>query len=82
MMRVLMDRLFESYTRLNAAQKLQGRVQYFVDHRQDLRLDVKNIRLQAPKPADYSTGFLEDDIEDIDGIEDMIIDGDYFSNLS
>eukprot|EP01050_Picozoa_sp_SAG11_P024729 SAG11_NODE_5351_length_1587_cov_1.038306_4_plen_46_part_00 len=29
MMRVLMDRLFESYSRLNAAKKLQSRVKYF-----------------------------------------------------
>eukprot|EP01052_Picozoa_sp_SAG31_P024735 SAG31_NODE_2124_length_6401_cov_2.039829_3_plen_879_part_00 len=51
MMKILMDRLFDSYTRLNQIKKLQGRVSYFQDYRAELRLDVRNIRLRGPKPT-------------------------------
>lgn len=69
MMRVLMDRLFDSYKRLNTIKKLQGRVTYFQNFRSELRLDVRNIRLRDPRrdesgAADFSTGFQEDDPDD------------------
>ena len=67
------------HRRLNAARKLQGRVQYFVDYREEMRLDVRNIRLLAPKPHDYQTGFQQED--DVDGIEDILIHGEYFSKM-
>merc|ERR1712146_18781 len=53
MMSVLMDRLADSYQRLNAVRRLEGRVGYFHEFRKELRLDVRNLRLNAPKPQDY-----------------------------
>jgi CRP-like cAMP-binding protein len=53
MMDVLMDRLADSYQRLNAVRRLEGRVGYFHEFRKELRLDVRNLRLNAPKPEDY-----------------------------
>ena len=59
-----MERLQDSYLRLNAIQKLKGRVSYFQDFRKELRLDVRNIRLQQPKADEYRTAFQEDDPDD------------------
>jgi hypothetical protein len=66
MMTVLMDRLADSYQRLNAVRRLEGRVGYFHEFRKELRLDVRNLRLNAPRPDDYKS-FIderEDDEED------------------
>jgi Ca2+-binding EF-hand superfamily protein/CRP-like cAMP-binding protein len=70
MMTVLMDRLGDSYQRLNAVRRLEGRVGYFHEFRKELRLDVRNLRLNAPKPEDYKTFIDERDeeVEDAVGI--------------
>ena len=59
MMDVLMDRLADSYQRINAVRRLEGRIGYFHEFRKELRLDVRNLRLNAPKPEDYRT-FIDD----------------------
>ena len=59
MMLVLMDRLADSYQRLKAVRRLEGRVGYFHEYRKELRLDVRNVRLNAPKPEDYRS-FIDD----------------------
>ena len=43
MMEVLMDRLADSYMRLNAVRRLEGRVGYFHEFRRELRLDVRYV---------------------------------------
>ena len=45
------------------------RAQYFFDHRQELRLDARNIRLCGPQPGDYKkafadAGFQEEDVDE------------------
>jgi hypothetical protein len=125
MMRVLMDRLFDSYQRLNAVQKMQGRVAYFREFRkvrppahcsrsqrplsihtqhkgtcatacargpvlprrqrgcppsdggacvcwQELRLDVRNIRLASTKPQEYKS-FVEDDPDEAEEEENEFV---------
>ena len=67
MMEVLMDRLADSYQRLNAVRRLEGRVGYFHEYQKELRLDVRNLRLNAPKPEDYRSFIDERDATAAEG---------------
>eukprot|EP01043_Picozoa_sp_COSAG02_P080824 COSAG02_NODE_19411_length_883_cov_0.918367_1_plen_109_part_00 len=44
MMKILSDRLFESYGRMNIITKIEQRRDYFTIFQHDLRLDVRNLR--------------------------------------
>ena len=56
MMTVLMDRLADSYQRLNAVRRLEGRVGYFHEFRKELRLDVRNlVRLRLVSNCRHAT---------------------------
>ena len=44
MMKILSDRLFESYGRLNVITKIEQRRDYFTIFKEELRLDVRNLR--------------------------------------
>ena len=72
-----MDRLADSYQRLNAVRRLEGRVGYFHEFQKELRLDVRNWRLNAPKPEDYRSFIDERDAEDGGGAtqDNPVFDG-------
>jgi CRP-like cAMP-binding protein len=65
MIKVLMERLFDTYTRLNAIKKIEQRVDYFRKYQSHMRLDVQNLR-RLP-----GSGRWEDDFAAIDRGTDM-----------
>jgi CRP-like cAMP-binding protein len=44
MIKVLMERLFDTYKRINAIKRVEQRVDYFRQYRSEMRLDVQNLR--------------------------------------
>jgi len=44
MIKVLMERLFDTYKRINAIKRVEQRVDYFRHYQTDMRLDVQNLR--------------------------------------
>lgn len=62
MMKVLSDRLFDSYGRMNVISKVEQRRDYFAIFKEDLRLDVRNLR--RFQNTDFDRFFDSSDEED------------------
>jgi CRP-like cAMP-binding protein len=59
MIKVLMERLFDTYKRINAIKRVEQRLDYFRQYRGDMRLDVQNMR-RLPASG-RAAEFVEDD---------------------
>eukprot|EP01052_Picozoa_sp_SAG31_P030498 SAG31_NODE_3132_length_4639_cov_3.668502_4_plen_142_part_00 len=59
MMKILSDRLFDSYSRLNVITKVEQRTDYFTIFQEDLRLNVRNLR--RVQPGDFTQFWDGDD---------------------